>query len=448
MEMVTGGLFWVAGTSTPCARGEFSHRAGADPEVTLDTGLVDDPRIRRFPGGVGFSGTAEDSVASFLPITLHGELDTGERITMLNARNHGGAGQWFRGLPRYAANTAVLGEHIDTDQPVYAVRFRLGHRYWFDHLNTDDVVIDEHGAVLGIEVSENGNWLTYTPASPETLRRLEVLVVSGVRALMQLVLDQPLAAEDFELRVALDGPWLPLLSDVLDTSAAQTSLNSLLPREVLTLEMVAKWIPLNDRLDGLAAAVFSPMKGALQAEALVVTSLVEGIHRRLSYQQSKFPGISKKARKAIVEAGRLAGRAEAAAYDLDPEVVGESLQFLTDVSFRMRATEIVNEVCSVIPEITESLADLPVQITKARNDFAHHLPRDRAKEPLETSYLRWLIVVTATPWLLRALLLLHASVPPDVIREGFLESSRFEHVRANIAQFVRELGWEFPSPPA
>ncbi|MFN3007210.1 HEPN domain-containing protein [Mycolicibacterium wolinskyi] len=416
--------------------------------MTLDAGLVDDPRIRRFPGGVGISGRAEDSVASFLPITLHGELDTGERITMLNARNHGGAGQWFRGSPRYVADTVVLGEHIDTDQPVNAVRFRLGHRYWFDHLNAGDVVVDEHGAVLGIEDAENGNWLTYTPASPQTLRRLEVLVVSGVRALMQLALDQPLAAEDVEIRVALDGPWLPLLSDVADTCVAQTSLNSLLPREVLTLEMVANWIPLNDRLDGLAAAVFSPMKGALQAEALVVTSLVEGIHRRLPYQQSKFPGISKKARRAIVEAGRLAGRAEATAYGLDSEVVGDSLQFLTDVSFRMRATEIVSEVCSVIPEITESLVDLPGQITKARNDFAHHLPIDEAKEPLEKSYLRWLIVVTATPWLLRALLLLHAGVQPDVIREGFLESNRFDHVRANIAQLVRELGWEYPSPPA
>lgn len=114
----------------------------------------------------------------------------------------------------------------------------------------------------------------------------------------------------------------------------------------------------------------------------------------------------------------------------------------------MRVTEIVNDVCSVIPEITESVMDLPGQITKARNDFAHHLPIDRKKEPLETSYLRWLIVVTATPWLLRALLLLHASIPPNVIREGFLESNRFAHVRANIAQFVRELGWELPSTPA
>lgn len=247
MELVTGGWFWVAGTPERRVRGEFSFHAGADPEVTLDTGLVDDPRIRRFPGGVAISGTAEDSVASFLPITLHGQLDTGERVTMLNAHNHGGPGQWLRGSPRYVAHTAVLGGHIDPAQPVYGIRFRLGYRYWLDHL-AEDTAANKDGAVLGIETSNDGNWLVYTPATPEALRRLEVLVISGVRALMELALDQSLDNEDVELRAAPDGPWLPLLTDESDTSATQTRLDSLLPREVLTLEVLSNWIPLNDRL--------------------------------------------------------------------------------------------------------------------------------------------------------------------------------------------------------
>ncbi|ORA29299.1 HEPN domain-containing protein [Mycobacterium aquaticum] len=444
MELVTGGLFWVAGTPEARVRGDFSFHTGADPEVRLAAGLVDDPRIRRFPGGVGFSGTAEDSVASFLPITLHGQLDTGERITMLNARNYGGAGQLFRSLPRYVADTAVLGEHIDDAQPVHAVRFRLGHRYCLDHLSAENTAGNEYGAALGIEASNDGNWLVYSPAAPETLRRLEVLVVLGVRTLLELALDESHDAKDVELLAAPDGAWLPLLTDDPDTSAAQSTLDPLLSPEALTLEVIANWIPLNDRLDGLAAAVVSPNKGALQAEALVVTSLVEGLHRRLPYEQSKFPEITKKARKAITQAARLAARSESEIFDLDPARVSESLQLLTDVSFRMRATEIVDEVCSVIPEIAESLTDLPGQITKARNDFAHHLPIDQEKEPLDMRYLRWLIVVTATPWLLQALLLLHANIAPDVIREGFLESDRLAHARANIAQFVRELGWELP----
>lgn len=447
MEMAIGGVFWVAEAPESNARGQFSLHAGLDPEVTLDACIVDDPRVRRFPGGVGFTGSAEDSVASFLPITLHGELDTGERVTLLNARNHGGAGLLFLGSPRYVAQTAVLGEHIDADQSVHAVRFRLGHGYWLNHLSSDYTVIAEGGAVLSIEPSEGGNWLVYTPTAPTNLRRLEILVVSGVRTLMQLALDQSLGAQDTELRMTAAGPWFPLQGEELNTSAAQTNLDSLLPREVLTLEVIADWILLNDRLDGLAAAVASPIHGALQAETLVVTSLVEGIHRRLPYQQSKFPTISKETRKAILDAAKGAATTEAETRDFDPAAVGDSLQFLTDVSFRMRVTEIVDEVCSVIPEIKESIVDLPGKITKGRNDFAHHLLLDREKEPLEQSYLRWLVIVTATPWLLRALLLLRANIPSEVIHDSFLESSRFEHARANVAQFVRELGWDLPPPP-
>lgn len=446
MELATRGTFWVAASPETRVRGEFNFRTGTDPEVTLEAGLVDDPRIRPIPGGVAYSGRAEDSVAAFLPITLHGQLDTGELITMLNANNHGGSGQWFRGWPRYVAHTAVLGANIDAERPVHAIRFRLGNRYWFDHLCAGDSAVTAHDAVLDIGTSENGTWLTYTPATAETLRRLEVLVVSGTRALMELSYDQPFDAEDVQLRAVPEGPWLPLLTDALSASAAPINLDSLLPREVLTLQVLANWIPLNDRLDGLASAVVSPVKGALQAETLVITSLVEGIHRRLPYQQSKFPEITKAVRTSILDAARQAGRAEAEAHGVDPQIVSDSLQFHIDVSFRMRVTEIVREVCSVIPEITESVTDLPGQITKARNDFAHHLPT-AITEPLETSYLRWLIIVTTTPWLLRSLLLLHAGIPPGVVREGFLESDRFAHARANIAQFVWELGWELPPAP-
>ncbi|SKF14663.1 Uncharacterised protein [Mycobacteroides abscessus subsp. abscessus] len=444
MQIATGGSFWIPGAHELCVRGEFTAGDGHGPEVELREGLVDDPRVRRIPGGLGYTGSAEDSVASFLPITLHGRLDTGEAITLLNARNHGGPGQLFFGLPRYVAETAVLGEHFEVDQPINALRLRLGQRYWLDHLDNGGAITTPDGATLSVQASEDGNWLLYTPAVPASLRHLRVLVVSGVRALMELALDSSLAAEDIELSVHPDQQWLPLISDALNCSATQTDLDSLLPREVLTLDVISHWIALNDRLDGLAAAVVSPLQGALQAKTLVLTSLVEGLHRRLPYQQSKFAALTKQARKAIHGAAREAVRAQAEVHGIDPGAAAESLQFLTDVSFRMRATEIVNEVCSVIPELKESVADLAGQITKARNDFAHHLIVDRQKEPLELSYLRWLIVVTAIPWLLRALLLLYAGIAPDVIREGFLDSNRFEHARANIAQFVRELGWELP----
>lgn len=445
-----GGDFWLPKSPDTTVRGRFTRRSGEDPQVTLEGNLVDDPRLRPFPGGVGFSGTAEDSIASFLPITLHGRLDTGEHVTLLNARNHGGSGGlFFSAPPRYVCHTAVAGDHVDDDQLFAATRFRLGHRYWFDHLQPGDSETDPDGGfTVSVDGSTDGNWLVYTRSAPATLRRLEAMASSGVLALLRLALDVELVASDTEVRAETDGPWLLLQDDGLRTVDARLKGDPLLPREVLTLERIANWIPLNDKLDGLAWAVIDPVGGALQAQTLVITSVVEGIHRRLPYEQSKFPGMTRETRKAILEAARAAAIAEAAARGVDAQTVTDSLQFLTDVSFRSRAIEIVEQVCAVVPEINESLVDLPGQITKGRNDFAHHLLLDRNKEPLEVSYLRWLILTTITPWLLRGLLLLHAGISADVLHTGYAESNRFEHVRANTAQYVRELGWELPPRPA
>jgi hypothetical protein len=163
----------------------------------------------------------------------------------------------------------------------------------------------------------------------------------------------------------------------------------------------------------------------------------------LPYEQSKFPGVPKASLKAILEAARQAAGSEAERQGIDRHDAINSLQFL-DVSFRTRATEIVDEVCSALPEITESVTDMPGRMTKSRNDLAHHLLQQEEKEPLEIRYLRWLVVVTATPWLLRGLLLLRAGIAPDVLHLGYMSSNRFDNVRANLGQFVRELGWELP----
>jgi hypothetical protein len=105
----------------------------------------------------------------------------------------------------------------------------------------------------------------------------------------------------------------------------------------------------------------------------------------------------------------------------------------------------VAKVCDAVPEIAESVARLPARLTDPRHSFAHQLPQDEAKEPLEVRYRHWMVVYYVTPWLLRARLLMHAGVEPRVLYEKHLEHERFAFFRANVAQLVRELGWELPS---
>jgi hypothetical protein len=178
----------------------------------LAAGLVDDPRVRPWGSGIAFTASATESVKSFLPITVQGQLESGESVTLVNAQNHGGSGQFFtRGRPRYKAHYAVVGDrHVSgADQLFGAVRFRFGDPYWLGHLRDGDgSAVDSEDSTLSVETSADGNWLVYTAATPATLRQLESRVVLGCLTLAQLALDQDFEARDTHLRINAGDPWL------------------------------------------------------------------------------------------------------------------------------------------------------------------------------------------------------------------------------------------------
>lgn len=444
MDMTADGHFWLPDKTDVTARGIFTARTGEKPEVRLDSGLVDDPQIHAFVGGAAFSGDAADSVAAFLPITLHGRLDSGENVTLQDAQNYGSKPPF--GTPRYRAHNMVLGGHVTgVDQLYTAVRFRLGHPYWLGHLTEgESAVVEDDGSQLGVKVDAEGNWLSYSSSTLATLRQLEIRAVSGCLVLLHLVSGANVSTRETQVRLDKDQPWLSVSGPGFDAPVEAVEPDPLLPREELTVDRFAKWIVLNDKFDGLAWAVARPFKGELQPRTQVTTSLIEGLHRRLPYQQSKFPGVAKAVLRAVLDAAREAAGAEAEVRGIDLDTVINSLTLFHEVSFQTRAIDIVTEVCAVIPEITESISNLPRLIANSRTDFAHQLGQDDDQRPLSIRILPWLIAVNAIPWLLRALLLLRVGVDPDVLHGGYLASNEFDHFRANTAQHIKELGWERP----
>lgn len=450
------GYFWVPEKPDARVWGAFSAEGG-HPEAVLAGGVVDDPRVVRTnsAGGRAFLSSADATVKAFQRITLQGQLDTGQAVTLVNAYNRGRDGYYF-GSPHYKADYAVLGDrHVSgVGQLFSAMRFRFGDPHWLGHLRESKAsAVDSDGsALLSVETSDDGNWLVYRAAAPATLRQLETRVVLGCLALAELALDQDFAARDTHVRINHGDPWLSVLGHGSDTLPNEFDADTLLPREELTVERFARWIPFNDTLDGLASVVARPIRAPLQTQVLVVTPLVEGLHRRMpeTFEQSKFAGASPSALKRINQAARRAARGTATGVrNLDPQhvhvAVMNAVSHFDDVDYVQRATDVVTKVCAVIPEIAESVADLPGCLTKARHEMAHQLPLDEEKEPLEVRYLRWLVVATITPWLLRGLLLLEAGIDPSALHDRHLAYGRFLSFRANVAQFVRELGWELPS---
>jgi hypothetical protein len=236
----------------------------------------------------------------------------------------------------------VLGAAVAPDQLYSAVRFRVDHPYWLAHLTDgESSVVEDDGSTLSIEASDDGNWLVYESSAPATLRQLEIRVVSGCLVLVQLALypDEDLVTRETHVRVEPYSPWLTASGPGFCAEPGDVRLDTLLPREELTVERFAKWIPRNDELDGLAWAVARPMKIPVQLQVQLLTSLVEGLHCRLPFQQSYFPDVPEAtltpALKRIRKAAREAAAAQAQKEQiegLDPELVRELVKTRLDMS--------------------------------------------------------------------------------------------------------------------
>jgi hypothetical protein len=455
MNVAAGGDFWVPVTPGVTVSGAFKADAGSEPELVLARGVVGDPRVAvSVHGGITYASGGVATIKASLPITVQGRLDSGESVTLVNAQNWGGPGPPFEN-PSYKAHYAIVGDRTvsGADQLFSSMRFRFGEAYWLGHLRDGDAsAVGGDGSTLCAEQADDGNWLVYSSATPVTQRRLESMVVLGCVALAELALDQEFEARDTQVRINDGDPWLTVHGPGANRPPKESSFHTLLPREVLTIERFAKWIPINDTLDGLASAVTRPVAQApLQSEVLIVTALLEGLHRRLhsKFQQSKFPDASGGALDRIRQAARRAANAKAAdEQNLDPDkvrtAVKDAVGHFDQVDYLRRAEDVVTTVCGAIPEINESVAALPKRLKDARNEMAHQLPLDHEEEPLEVRYLRWLVVSQVTPWLLRGLLLLEAGVEPSLLHDQHLAHNRFFYFRANVAQFVEGLGWELP----
>ena len=446
--LVSEGWFWRAGGGTR-VRGEFTAETGQDAEATLAGAVADDPRVTVEHNATGttvtsVSGDPAEYVAAFAPIDLLGQLDSGELVSLLSAQNHG----LF--APHYIARVTVFGAHVSSEQLYSAVRFRIDHPYWTAHLAAGEThTVPDDGSVLRAvapsEGTDKGTWLVYESALPRSRRDLDSRVLAGCLALARLALDRPLALRTIEVRTTHDGEWLPLRSKALSMPISGYG-QSLMPREELTVERFANWIALNDRLDGLASAVYELGSGTVQLQVLVGTSLVEGLHRRLPYEQSQFPEATGGACDRVKKAARnaAAGRAEAEE-KMDPGIVRaavkDAVSHFEDVGYRTRAQDIADEVTSAVPELTESVPDLAGKLMAARNELAHHLVLSDEREPFGNRVDRWVAISYVTPWLLRLLLLLHAGIEPDALRAACRDSDRFGFVRANVAAITRDLGW-------
>lgn len=438
-DVTTAGEFWTVSRPDRRIGGSFTAELGEPVKVDLDAVLavdldVDDapaprPAPRRGDVAGAMNAAAAGEVARRRPFNFWGQLASGEPVSVFDATNQGTSGA----AAHYVAPIAVVGANVTSEQRYATVRFRLDHPYRLSHLtDNDSSVIEDDQSTLSVEASAHGNWLVYTSSTPATLIELEMRAISGCLVLAQLALfpdrerEFDLRTRETQVRVDNAGPWLTVRGPMFCApTPAERQLDSLLLPTELTLKRFAKWIAVNDKFDGLAWAVARRMKLPIQLQVQLLTSLVEGVHVRLTapHEQTWFPDASKAALKRIREAATQAAVDEADKEGLDPGIVGtrvwNALGHWVNKSYLERAEEIVTAACAAVPELGLSITRLETHLRDSRITFAHQL---RPEGDLQERHERWMVLFIITPWLLRARLLLEAGMEPrSVARKVFGE---------------------------
>ncbi|MEU2007204.1 HEPN domain-containing protein [Rhodococcus sp. NPDC019627] len=438
------GHFWATTESERRRDGELTVGVKADARLeTFD--LVD---MRAFspakilPNGETHllqSGRPEDVVADFSPITVHGVLDSGREVTLVDAMGTAGlSGQSFR--VRYVLDGAHLEGH---DQRFNAVRFQLDDARWWPHLK--DGMTAVAGTMGSLSISRDGQsvWFVFELKEPMTLRECDSLVISPARTLARLALMMDLDVGPTQLRVgAVESSWIPMLtksrgSEPVRRESEPTGM--LLLPSALGIEHFATWIRVSADLDGLAAVVANPPTGvAIQAEALTMASVAEGLHRRLFIGTKRFQSLGPAQRRTVrndaINAGVKAFE-EASYPDLEEarKALSDALGHLTDVSYLSRLEELEQEAVTVTPEVTAGFPDhtwAPL-VVKTRNLLAHQLDTD--KRGMLEKIDAMTLAAWSLPWVLRIVLLRRAGLEPEVIREYLVEFNPFQFYQANIA---------------
>lgn len=443
------GEFWRFDTPDRRESGVVRSRRGQSPLVDIERPIVDltadTVTVSQFGGVTIRHGGPEEVVSALQPITMCGELAGGRQVTLLEAR---GRTHPARGAPRqqYEAQYLIDGATVTGQQPYRSVRFKLSQPFSWSHIEAGASVELADGSTIALVEEDSGRWLTYRMQDALTLRPLAGQIVAGVQVLAALAFkeldEDDVSVTDTQIQIEDGEPWLKVHSGNLYANHPNT-FSSLLRTSVLTLDMLARWIPVHATLDDLDWAVAEPPTGAIQTSLLARASVAEGLHRRLFPMTRRFD-LDKRTLKKIRDELRDRGTELFKLHGVDDreqtdKCISDALGFMNEVSFRDRVDEMAEVVNRVAPQVLEGFDDFPRQLVRARNDLAHFGEPQKKAEKYEQKIDRWTVFNLAIPWMLRVLLLEIAGVQPDALREALDDSMAFAFYRANVQSIINEL---------
>ncbi|MBO0881241.1 MAG: hypothetical protein J2P17_13010 [Mycobacterium sp.] len=423
------------------APGQLELSDGATP-VLETVGRIFDERAYRVTvsehGGVtiAHSGNPDDLVADFQPRNIHGELNDGRQVSLVEAQ--GGAdpnsfmGHQYR--QRFRALQAVMDERVDGAAQRYAgFKFPVRGSGWWRQ--PDEQAQTNDGSWLRLTWEDDSRSFEFCPASSLTFRQVDSAVLSPITTLASLATDNPTDVGDLHVRLADDGPWRKVYAP--EEPIGRTSYPLL--NTHLTADRFAKWIDVRKRTLGLDAAAIAVLDGmAIEAQVLTLVAGAEGLHRKLFDDKKRVPALEQNdvtqarraARQAALDRVReidRSGRAPLTDADLTEfkQAINDAFSFLNERTFRSRMSDLIEDAQSSIPGIAVNFSNWPAAVTDARNTLAH---RGTGPGDPTGQFVDLLIALGySIPWVLRTVLLKQAGFNPPALQAAYADSSRYNH---------------------
>lgn len=457
------GRFWLQGMpESEAITGRLFLEAGSHPLLELDgalTPLTQETSRRRLPDG------SEVVTSTLIPpqelagqsLTIHGDLETGELVTLPSAFT---AGWTERGTGyqshRLQAFYALVGDHVNgTDALFTRVRVRIRHLDAWASLRgfafTPDpaagkytlafekpevpqaaqasgarVALEQVTGWEGPDVSggrlERKVWLDVLDVPPATYRDIDRTIVKPLVNLLTLSVSPECPVIALEVSADPDQPWLTVHSAAMKPAAeAIIPLpRILLPLAETGMEGVAKWLDSVVRLGPLPSGVAraaSTRDNPLETQLLELTTAAEGLHRLILPQRKRMTDDqAQEARNKALEAIK-------GLVDDVRDAVQAALGHLTDQSYPRRLLDLAEHVGQAVPGVTGNTALWKKGVVNARNGFAHALEHGFLNQDNAEGSIA---VLQSLRWLLTGLLLLQTGVGPDTLGHRFKDHESYQ----------------------
>ena len=261
---------------------------------------------------------------------------------------------------------------------------------------------------MRFEDDGEGRWLVLQRINSRSIRGLDRQYLRPLCTLLALATKDQASLLQLQLQQHEGMPWWPVHSAAQRSSDLPFRQGALLRSSDLSPRVLSSWLDQVEKLGPLPAVVAAGLSSpiALEATVLALTTVAEGLHRRLRPNTFRF---SEEAGAAIRDAAVAA--AEQVEADAG-EVVKGFLNYVHEVGYGKRLLDLAEMVRPFMPEVTGRSNRWKAAVYGARNDFAH---RARQGWFEDSDYDKYVTVALSLQWLLRGLLLSEAGIPINVL---------------------------------